>query len=72
MGKVEVGLGPLQSFDQHIDINNMRTLQLDQSLLNGDLLRIYDASDVTHRPTATMADGNWEFAAQGNVFFESP
>lgn len=71
MGKVEVGMGPLQSFDQQIDINSMRTLQLDQSLLYGDLLRIYDASDVTHRPTATMADGNWEFAAQGNVFFES-
>ncbi len=71
MGKVEVGMGPIQSFDQQIDINNMRVLQLDQSLLNGDLLRIYDASDVTHRPTATMADGNWEFAAQGNVLFES-
>ncbi len=71
MGKVEVGMGPLQSLDQQIDINSMRVLQKDQSLLNGDLLRIYDASDVTHRPTATMADGNWEFAAQGNVFFES-
>ncbi len=71
MGKVEVGMGPLQSFEQQVNINDMRVLQQDQSLLSGDLLRIYDASDVTHRPTATMADGAWEFAAQGNVFFES-
>lgn len=71
MGKVEVGLSPIQSFRQKINIDSMRVLQMDQSLLNGDLLRIYDASDVTHRPTATMADGAWEFAAQGNVAFES-
>ena len=71
MGKVEVGLGPIKSFDQQINLKTMQVLQLDQSLLSGDLLRIYDASDVTHRPTATMADGAWEFAAQGNVAFES-
>ena len=71
MGKVEVGMGPIASFDQQINIDQMKVLQLEQSLLYGDLLRIYDASDVTHRPTATMADGAWEFAAQGNVSFES-
>ncbi|MCC6511805.1 MAG: hypothetical protein IT423_22075 [Pirellulaceae bacterium] len=71
MGKVEVGLGPINSLEQMIDLNSMRTLQLDQSLLSGDLLRIYDASDVTRTPTASLSDGAWEFEAMGNVNFES-
>lgn len=69
-GKVEVGMGPVQTLDEFIELNSMRNLKLDQSLLSGDLLRIYDASDVTRAPSATLAEGAWEFEAMGNVNFE--
>lgn len=73
LGRVEVGIGPVASLEDVINLDTMRTLQPEQMLLGGDLLRIYDASDLSQSPTAnpsTMAEGAWEFEAMGNVTFE--
>lgn len=71
LGKVEVGMGPAKSWDDLINLDNMRTLQMDQTLLTGDLLRAYDVSDISRAtPTASLADGAWELQVMGSVNFE--
>ncbi len=70
-GRVEVAVGPVRSLDEFIDISRMRTLQLEQSLLRGDHIRIYNADDVTRSPTASLAGTAWEMEASGNVNFET-
>lgn len=72
LGKVEVGMGPIKSLDDDLDLDNMRRLQTGQTLLSGDLLQARDLSHLS--TTATMpasTSGAWEFLAKGNVVFES-
>lgn len=71
LGRVEVGMGPAQSWDDLIDLDRMRTLKMDQTLLTGDLLRAYDVSDLSQStPAASLTDGAWELQVMGNVNFE--
>jgi hypothetical protein len=71
IGKVEVGTGPIANLEQVINLDAMRTLQPEQTVLNGDLLRIYDVTDIAGRSHgSTLAEGAWEFEAMGNVTFE--
>jgi hypothetical protein len=71
LGKVEVGMGPAKSWDDLIDLDSMRTLEMEQTLLTGDLLRAYDVSDISRAtPAASLTDGAWELQVMGNVNFE--
>lgn len=71
LGSVEVGIGPVRSLEEVINLDSMRTLEPEQILLSGDLLRVYDASDLSRSPSSSsMAEGAWEFEAMGHVAFE--
>lgn len=69
-GKVEVGVSPLQSWDEMVDVNQMQQLTMDQMLLNCDQLNVYDTSALsTLPPLAGMPRSAWEIQAAGNVAF---
>ncbi len=79
-GKVELAAGPLQSWEDMIDLNTMQSLKPDQMLLSCDLLKAYDTSDLNAAPTTYASTsgptiGNspssaaWEVQALGNVRF---
>lgn len=72
-GKVQVANGPLQSMQQTIDLTRMRSLQMGQSSLEADQIRVYDTSRL--RSTASLprhrpGDSAWNVQASGNVAFE--
>ncbi len=79
-GNVELGAGPLASWEDTIDLANMQRLTLEQIRLFCDLLKVYDTSSLSG--TQTIAAGTptsgsplnssskaWEFQAKGNVNF---
>ncbi len=69
-GKVELAAGPLQSWDQMIDINTMQRLKNDEMMLSCDLLKAYDTSGLGPRGTSfAPATATWEFQSLGNVRF---
>lgn len=73
LGKVELAVGPLATWEESIDLAQMQTLKIDQMQLDCDLLKLYDTSglsgtvDQTER-TSTRSKA-WEFQAKGNVHF---
>lgn len=76
-GKVELGIGPVASWEEFIDLDAMRILKPEQTLLGGDLLRATDLSDFKRTQSAATqlapgptSEGAWEFEAMGNVVFE--
>lgn len=78
-GNVELGAGPLASWEDSIDLANMQRLKLEQIRLFCDLLKVFDTSSLSSTPIlSTAADTGlpqrtsskaWEFQAKGNVNF---
>lgn len=69
-GKVELAAGPLQSWDDMIDLNTMQRLKVDEMLLNCDMLKAYDTSGLGARNSSyAQNNATWEFEALGNVRF---
>ncbi len=78
-GKVELATGPLPSWDEAIDLAEMKQLKIDQLYLDCDLLKVYDTSSLssTGGPSRgslasgapTLGNKAWEFQAKGNVNF---
>ncbi len=70
-GKVELAAGPLQSWEDMIDLNTMQRLKTDEMLLNCDMLKAYDTSGLGSRNSsfASQNTATWEFEALGNVRF---
>lgn len=69
-GKVEVGVSPLQSWDEMVDVTQMQQLTMDQMLLNCDQLNVYDTSALSTLPSLAGTPRNtWEIQAAGNVAF---
>lgn len=75
-GKVEVGVGPLQSWDDSIDLNTMQQLKTDEMLVGCDQLRCYDTRDIAaaQNPGSLIpqlrSQGFLEAQAIGNVRFK--
>lgn len=72
-GNVELAAGPLKSWDDAVDLAQLRQLSLDQMLLECDLLKIYDTSGLSSTPLVSKqrsSDKSWDFQAKGNVVFE--
>ncbi len=73
LGKVEMAVGPLASWDDSIDLAQMQTLKLDQMQLDCDLLKLYDTSSLSGTSNLAAGPDNsskaWEFQAKGNVHF---
>lgn len=70
-GKVEVGVGPMRSWDDMIDVNRMQSLSLDQMLLNCDQIKVYDTGGLSRFATElnSKPSNTWEMQATGHVAF---
>jgi hypothetical protein len=72
-GKVELGAGPLATWDESIDLATMQRLTLNQIHLDCDLLKVYDTSGLSSTfnqgSSGSPANKAWEFVAKGNVLF---
>lgn len=71
-GKVELAVGPINNWDQSIDVNQLNTLSDGQMLLNCDQLKVYDTAELStvgSLASTGKAPEAWEFQATGNVAF---
>ncbi len=72
-GKVELAAGPLQSWDDTIDLTKMQRLTQGQMLLNCDQLKLVDTSGLSSTADSlsrSSAKSSWEFQATGKVAFQ--
>ncbi len=71
--RIEALLGPIQSWDETLDVNQLQQLSIDQSLLTCDRLKIYSTADLSWNrvPASPGAPTPWELVATGRVKVDS-
>lgn len=69
---VEALIGPIATWEDTIDVRNVRSLSAGQSLLTCEAARYYSTADLSwNRQSNTGRNDAWELEAAGNVRFDS-
>ncbi len=72
--QIEVGMGPIGSWEETLDVAQMQQLSEGQTLMSCELLRVFEATQI---PSASLVAnqgsaslGLWDLEAENNVVFE--
>lgn len=69
---IEALYGPIRQWDDVLDVNQLKSLALDQTLMTCDKLKIFSTSDLSwNRNMAGPGNQAWELAASGKVTIDS-
>ena len=70
-GQVRLVVGPINSLEDDLDMDQLRFLSAGQMELSSDLMQAYDLSTLNTMRSLMPSSGiPWEFKANGNVVFE--